>query len=427
MLSGNSGKNKATPRLNWRSFSGFFSLTDKRNLLVSLLVIFSFLTRVYRLDYPKTYVFDEVYYPYTAIQYLKGNTQAWEWWTKAPDEGTAYSWVNPPLAQEIMTVSMFLLQNQSSWAWRLPGVIMGTLAVFLLYCLGKKVFDEKVGLLAAFLFSVDGLNFVLSRTGMLDIYLVAFSLLTLFFYFNRQFFFSAVCLGLTVATKWTGVYLFIFLLTLVFKDKLFKKVYLYILITPTIYLVTYLPFFLTNHSLNQFLELLKQEWYYHLHLDATHSYASKWWSWPLGLVPVWYFVDYPKNQIANIFAAANPVVFWLGSLSIIFTIKDFLQKKGVGVFLTVLGFIFFWLPWSLSPRIMFLYYFAPAVPFLCLSLSYQITKLSRNPKYQVLPQIIIILSLLGFIALFPYLTGIALPRNLVDLFFKTNLAKNPFI
>ncbi len=396
-----------------------------KHLLIAVLAI-SFLLRIWRIDYPNIFVFDEVYYPYTAQQYLKGNSDAWLWDTKAPDD-KAYNWVNPPLAQEIMAGSMFILRSQDAWAWRLPSVLLGTLCIYLVYILGKLLFKiERVALLSALIFSIDGLNFVNSRIGMLDIYLVTFILMSSIFFIKRKFFLSAIFLGLALGSKWTAVYLLALYILLLFKYRLSKKIPIYILVVPIIYVLIYLPFFLTGHTLSQFVELLRQEWSYHTNLTSVHDYASPWWSWPLTLYPVWYFVDYQKDNIANIFASGNQVVFWLGSIAIIKTGWDYFKTRAENLLVILLMFFALWLPWSLSPRLMFFYYFSPSVPFLSLALGYQIHKLYQNSKTREVAILMIILMIIWFIMLFPFLTGIPLPKSIVQLFFSINLAKNPF-
>lgn len=401
-------------------------MIKQTNLILGIILIVTLTLRLFRIDYPKTFVFDEVYYIFTAQQYLKGNAEAWEWWSKAP-EGKAYGWVNPPLPQEIMAASMQLFQTQESWASRLPGVLLGTLSVYLVFLLGKLLFkNDQIGLLSALIFSLDGLNFVQSRIAMLDIYLVNFSLFSLVFFLKKKFLLSAIFLGLAVASKWTGLYLLPLLTILLIKDGLWRKTVIYLVAIPIVYLLTYTPFFLTGHTANQFMGLLKQEWWYHANLKAAHDYSSPWWSWPLNLYPVWYHVEYQGEKIANIFASGNPMVFWGGVVAIIFTVGEFFKKKSSYLLIILLGYFVFLLPWAFSPRILFLYYYAPSVPFLSLALGYQLNKLITHKKYQTLGMGILVVIILSFFLIYPLLTGIPLPKDLIMLFFKTNLTKNPF-
>ncbi len=398
----------------------------KVNKLLLAILIFAALSRLFRLDFPNKYVFDEVYHAYTAKQYLIGNKDAWSPWGKTTEEGTAFEWLHPPIAKEIMTGSMFILNTTDAWAWRLPGALLGILSVYLVYILGKLLFkSERAALLASFIFSLDGLNFVQSRIGMNDIYLVAFVLVSVIFFVQKKYFLSALFLGISVATKWPGVFLYLMFLPILIYQRQFKNLIFFLLLPPLIYLASYTHYFLMGYKWGDFIELHRQIWWYQTNLKAAHSYASPWWSWPLNLYPIWYFVDYQKNNVANIFSSGNPVVFWIGSATMILTLLEALKKRSLNLIIVVLGFLVFWLPWALSPRIMFLYHFSPSVPFLCLSLGYQLSVIKNEGRIKT---VILILGLiiLSFIIIFPFLTGIPIPKNLVDLFFLTNLSKNPF-
>lgn len=396
-----------------------------KHILITILLLTAFL-RLYRLDYPNKYVFDEVYHAFTAKEYLAGHKVAWEWWT-TPPPGVAYEWTHPPLAKEIMAISMFMLNTQDAWAYRLPGTILGIASVYLVYLLGLKLLNNKVAsLIAAFVFSLDGLNFVQSRTGMNDIYYVTFLLASLLLLLNKRLILSAIVLGLALSSKWAAVYSYLIFIPLLLYSKQYRSLGYFIIIPPIVYLLSYLPFFLLGHSAAQFVQLQQQIWWYHTNLKATHNYTSPWWAWPLNLYPVWYFVDYQKNNIANIFASGNPVIFWAGSASIILITVEAIKKKALNLFLISLGFVIFWLPWALSPRIMFLYHFSPSVPFLSLALGHQLNSLWKNKEERKLALTILTLMVLSFILLFPFLTGISIPRNFVRIFFLFNLSKNPF-
>lgn len=401
-------------------------LKNPKTILLLILLSTAFL-RLYRLDYPKNYVFDEVYHAFTAKEYLNGNKEAWNPWGKPPP-GVAYEWTHPPLAKQIMAGSMLVLHNTDSWAWRLPGSLLGILSVFLVYLLGKVLFkNERISLMAAFIFSLDGLTFVQSRTGMNDIYYVTFVLISLLFFLNKKTFLSAIFLGLALCSKWAAIYLILIYFPFLLYQRRVKDLIFFILVPFGMYILSYTHYFLMGYKWNDFIQLQNQMWWYHTNLKATHAYSSPWWSWPLNLYPVWYFVDYQKDSIANIFASGNPVVFWLGSTSIVFTAFQAVKKRSINLLLIVLGFTVFWLPWALSPRIMFLYHFSPSVPFLSISLAYQLNNLSMiNKRGRLIAISCLVLIVLCFILIYPFLTAIHIPKNLVGLFFSTNLSKKLF-
>ncbi len=191
-------------------------------------------------------------------------------------------------------------------------------------------------------------------------------------------------------------------------------------------------------------------WWYHTGLKATHDYSSPWWSWPLNLYPVWYFVEYHKNGwMSNIFASGNFLVFWLGLGAIILSVLDYLafyfkshtknflsqvkyflknfwssfwSKENGKLLVILLGYFAFFVPWAFSPRIMFLYHYSPSIPFLSLALGYQ---LYRNTDPKVF-RVFLILMLISFLVYFPILTGVPLPKYITMFFFKTNITPNPF-
>lgn len=400
-------------------------LKKTKVILILILVLTAFL-RLYRLDYPNKYVFDEVYHAYTAKEYLKGSKEAWSPWGKS-EPGVAFEWLHPPISKEIMTASMFILRSTDAWAWRLPGALMGILSVYLVYKLAMLLFrNEVASLVSAFIFSIDGLVFVQSRIGMNDVYLIAFILISVIFFVKKRYVLAAIFMGVAMATKWSGIYLALMYFPILLYLRQFSKLFYFILIPPAIYLISYTPYFLIGYKWSDFVELHRQIWWYQTNLKATHDYSSPWWSWPLNLHPVWYFVDYQGDKIANIFASGNPAVFWIGLVSVLLTGWEAMKKKSVNLFMILLGFFIFWLPWAVSPRIMFLYHFSPSVPFITLALGHQLGLGLKYKKSRKLVIILLGLMFVSFLLIYPFLTGIPIPKNLINLFFLTNFGKNPF-
>ena len=398
----------------------------KTSQILIIIILLSAFLRLFRLDYPNKYVFDEVYHAYTAKEYLKGNKEAWSPWGKSPP-GVAFEWLHPPIEKEIMTASMFILQSSDAWAYRLPGALLGILSVFLVYQLALLLLkNQTTALLSAFIFSIDGLVFVQSRIGMNDVYLVTFVLVSVIFFVQKRYILSALFMGISMATKWPGIFLALMYLPILLYFRRFKDLIYFILIPPIVYLLSYTHYFLMGYNWNDFVELHKQIWWYQTNLKATHPYSSPWWSWPINLYPIWYFVDYQKNTMANIFASGNPAVFWLGTVAIILTGIEGIKRRSKNLLIILLGFLAFWLPWSLSPRIMFLYHFSPSVPFLSLALGYQLGIFLDDKKKRKLVIVLLFLMIISFILLFPYLTGLPLPRDLIKIFFLSNFSKNPF-
>lgn len=188
--------------------------------MLATILVFSWLSRAWRLQIPKGYYFDEVYHAFTALYYAVNDPKGYEWWHTSPEPGTAFEWLHPPIAKLLMGFSIFMF-GDNSYAWRLPGAIFGVLTIAAVYVLAETLFkDKKVALLAAFLASLDGLLLTMSRIAMNDIYVTFFMLMTLVFYWKfyaanskkkkaielKYLAASGLMAGLAVATKWSGVF-----------------------------------------------------------------------------------------------------------------------------------------------------------------------------------------------------------------------------
>ncbi|MBI2018047.1 phospholipid carrier-dependent glycosyltransferase [Candidatus Daviesbacteria bacterium] len=399
----------------------------KYKILLFLILLFALFTRFFRLDYPPDFYFDEVYNAFTVQEFVKGNKDAYEWFHTSPIKDTAYGWTHPPLAKLIDATGLLIFGN-NAFGWRAINAFIGVAVIFLVFLISKELFDQKVALLAAFLTSVDGLLLVQSRINMNDIVFTFFALLTIYVFIKKtNLFILGISLGLTLATKWTGLYLWA-ALALWTAVKELKKKNLFILffslffIPVAFYILFYSQYFLLGGTWDNFLELQKQMWWYNTNLKATHDYGSAWWSWPLNLYPVWYFVEYQEDKMANIFAGGNPLIFWFGTVAVILTVWEAIKKRSAALFIILLGYFIFWLPWVASPRVMFLYHYTPSVPFLTITLGYQINKIKN--KYFLWSLIVLITA--AFVLLYPFLTGILLPKEWLNFFFLTNLSKNPF-
>jgi predicted membrane-bound dolichyl-phosphate-mannose-protein mannosyltransferase len=380
--------------------------------LLTFVLVFAFIARVFDLGKPPNEYFDEVYHAFTARQILHSNPKAWEWWN-TPPEGFAYEWTHPPLAKEAMVLGM-LIFGENSFGWRIPSAILGVGIVFLVYLITKEIFaDELIGILSAAFYGFDGLSLVLSRIGMNDTYFLFFALLSIYLFLKNsprkegiKNFLSALFLGLSLSSKWSAIWAipilgFIWL----WKKRDFKFSYLWFLIVPPlVYLATYIPMFLSGHGLDIFWGMQKQMWWYHTRLKATHPYTSLWWSWPVDGRSVYlYTSDETSGWVARIYAFGNPLVFWFGLLSVILTFTYALAERSKKAAFIVFSYLIFFIPWAASPRIMFLYHYLPSIPFLSIAAGYV---LRRNVKLAIL---LIPSTLLFFLYFYPHWAGLSIP------------------
>lgn len=396
-------------------------------LVLTWVVLFALTVRVVGLWHPPTMYFDEVYHAFTAREISRGNPAAWEWWNPAP-QGYAYEWLHPPLAKLLMAGGILLSGGPStelragpstelragaeSFGWRLPGALLGAGAVLLVYLLGRELLNNKsAGVLAAAAFALDGLALVMSRIAMNDIYLVFSALGAILFFLKDRYLLSALFLGLAAATKWSAAWVALVLVAVVllFRKRLHWGMAWLLVLPPAMYLAAYAPFFLTGHTVAQFIELHRQIWWYQTHLEATHPYQSSWWTWPLLLRPLWMYTASVGDQVANIYALGNPLVFWGGLAAVIAAARAGFSEKQPALQFVAVGWALLFAPWAFSPRIMFIYHYLPAVPFLCLALAWGLLRLwGSERRWLAVGGAAAVAAL--FVFFYPHWTGIFVPR-----------------
>ncbi|MFI6484256.1 dolichyl-phosphate-mannose--protein mannosyltransferase [Nonomuraea sp. NPDC050663] len=142
--------------------------------------------RFINLGHPKAIVFDETYYikdayalltfgaeqetlgddknPIADRMIMAGDLNIW-------DAGGSYV-AHPPLGKWMIAVGEWLF-GVTPFGWRFAAAVVGTLSILILARLARRMTRSTLlGCLAGLLLSLDGLHFVMSRTALLDIFLM---------------------------------------------------------------------------------------------------------------------------------------------------------------------------------------------------------------------------------------------------------------
>ena len=146
----------------------------------------------------------------------------------------------------------------------------------------------------------------------------------------------------------------------------------FIVIPFGIYFAAFLPITTLSHNGGKlwwaFWNYQTTMFNYHAHLEATHSFASPWYEWPLDLRPIWYFAGDTWQGYSTISAFGNPLLWWAGIPALcgaaVLWWKE--RPRWAGVVLSGFGSVY--LPWVLVPRLTFIYHYFTAVPFLIVAL-----------------------------------------------------------
>jgi dolichyl-phosphate-mannose--protein O-mannosyl transferase len=414
-------------------------------LLPGLFAVAAVLVLAPRLSIPSTYMFDEVYHAYTAGQYAAGNADAYLWSTHAPREGVAYMWNHPPVGVLAITASI-LVWGDGPLGWRFACLVFGAAGIALAYVLGAGMLgDRAAAALGAALLLLDGLYFVQSRIGMLDIFGTVFAFLalaSLHAYLTApadraapRLVWTGLTLGLALATKWNAAYVSLSCgLVAVGRAIVLARaaltrpvdasaraalrshvVWIPIglgLLPAVVYLASYVPFFAAGHDFGAWIELQKQICQYHMRLEATHTYQSSWWQWPLALRPVWYWLGPSDAGVARIYGSHNPILVWMYLPAVLWLVARSFRGRPALACVLAIGFFGQWLPWALVPRIAFAYHFLPAVPWGALSLGALVAwTWRRGLAGRSVASIYVGLVVAAFVFFYPIWTGLPLTER----------------
>ncbi|MGL6041188.1 MAG: phospholipid carrier-dependent glycosyltransferase [Deefgea sp.] len=216
----------------------------------------------------------------------------------------------------------------------------------------------------------------------------------------------------------------------------------FIIIPALIYTAAYIPLMqATGQGISGMLANQSSMLAYHSELKATHPFSSFWYEWPTMVKPMWYYGGSEWTgplKASTISAFGNPITWYLGTLAFIFalawravlagskaTVARFnvsdSQKLALG-FILIAGLAQF-LPWAVIPRkLVFIYHFFASVPFIILALVWWLQRLQiYNPDRkwaQYLPWGLFTVALVLFIAYFPAISGLPVPRGWLEFMSK---------
>jgi dolichyl-phosphate-mannose--protein O-mannosyl transferase len=346
-----------------------------------------------RLDVPSTYVFDELYYAYTAGRYVGGAGDAYQCCVPPRDE-PAIEWTHPPLAK-LLIAGGIIAFGDSPLGWRAVSVLFGAVGVAVVFFLARALTGNAMtAALAAGLLLLNGLYVVEARTGMSNLILLVSTNAALLAFawvlaapvrmsLSLPLLLTGAMLGLALSTKWSAVAV-VGLVGLVYGWRGIRalcgspaalRAYLrwgivsLIVVPVAIYLASYLHFFLTGHDWAEFIALHRAMVDYHRNLGVVHPYSSSWWEWPLAARPIWYYAESSAASGRFVFANVNPVLVWPMVVAVGWVSIDWWKRRPEALAVLAIGFFGQWLPWALSPRGTFVYHFLPALPLGCVALA----------------------------------------------------------
>jgi len=356
--------------------------------------------RIYNLTFPDKQVFDEVYFPVFANNYITH---------------TSFYDVHPPMGKFVIAVGLLLFGNDPL-GWRSMPLVFGLGIIGLMGYISWSLFEDKVtALITATFFAIDGAFIVYSRTGLMDgvlFFAIFFTfLLAIKLKKTSTTFWCGLLLGIAVAIKWPAVAVFLPMLWYAWKVGRWKELLASLPFAAFVYLlIVYIGQLLIRapNALQETFLWNEQAFEYHLHVTATHPWGSPWWSWPLELRPVLFLYDTLPNGMLHVEnTLGNPLIWW-GATAVVLGSTIFLAVRWVKnklapwdheIFPLLLGYYALWLPWMFIHRVIFLYHYLPSYGFALLLLAYWLGKLWKKGWHVA----VIIFMILAFVVTINYL------------------------
>ncbi len=391
--------------------------------------------------------FDEIYHARTAYEMNNGLY--------------CYENTHPPLGKFFISIGITLF-GMCPFGWRFMGTLFGVLMLPILYNFVKKFFKETwISIITTVLFTFDFMHFTQTRIATIDVFVTLFIILSyyLMYCYSRLSFFDTklsktfiplglcgIAMGLSFASKWTGIYsaaglAVIFFAQMIqrfreyiyasknpagksegiehqyildnFHKKLIKTLLFccvfFICVPALIYVLSYIP-----HSdgserglIEKVIEAQKTMFNYHSDLEAEHPYSSTWWQWPIMYRPMWYYSGVISDTVREgISAFGNPLVWWVGIPASLYMLYRMLVEKDRKAGFLVVGYLSQYAPWFLVSRVVFIYHYFPSVPFITIMLGYTMYHLVKKfPKSKKWMFVYAGAAVALFIMFYPVLSG----------------------
>lgn len=358
----------------------------------------------------------------TAYQYLHRMTP--------PEEHS-----HPPLGKVLLSLGMVIF-GVTPFGWRFSGTMFGVAMIPVMYMFGKKLFyDRMYAFCAAFLMMFDFAHFSQTRIATLEPYSVLFILLMFYCMYlyvsdtapkkNKALVCSAIFFGLGVASKWNALFggaglVLIFLMFSRGENRVNLKTItvLFVVITPIIYVLSYIPFMMVSGIKNGLLQMIDNQKYmldFHVTFNNNDHFASRWWQWPFVTNPLVFYSQQGGGYIADIVSMGNPAIWWMTIPAVAGTIFLGIKKRDKRVLVLITAIASLYLPWIIFSRTSYIYYFFVVLPFVIFAIIYVMQHLiERYPKLRWVLWGYLALTMALFIVFYPILVGMAVPQSYVS-------------
>ncbi len=333
--------------------------------------------------------FDEIYHARTGMEFLEGSVP--------------YETSHPPLGKILISCGIAIF-GMTPFGWRFAGAMAGILMLPGIYLLAKQMTKRTwLAAIGCSLMALDCMHLTQTQIATIDSFPVLFIIFAYFFMLRYMqtdivklplrsslipLAFSGLFMGLSVASKWIGIYAGIGLAVLFAwhgirhirinteavrmfagpdlreKEKAELAPYIadeqgrlhperyrlavisawcllfFVAVPLVIYLTSYIPYMAYNHQIRSIGDYLSAVWKaqqgmlsYHSTpgLGMDHPFYSPWYEWPVIGKPMYYATEsYHAADAAvrhSIFCFGNPAVWWGGLGAIVICLIRWIAEK----------------------------------------------------------------------------------------------------
>jgi dolichyl-phosphate-mannose--protein O-mannosyl transferase len=283
--------------------AGHFAITTLCVGLLCLGVIWRFVD----LDYPRTFSFDEHHFVSNARNYIAHQAD----WND-----------HPPLGKLVLVPGM-LLWGDRGLGWRFSSAWLGLAMVVLAGLCAAKIFhSRRAGLLTAAFLAIDGFFISYARTALIDNPLTAciYAALALMLWARslRWFAAAAVCVGLAVASKWTGVCVLLLAPILLRRagKSIWHTTWMFGLASLVYLAIGAGALYLTRQPISM-AGMMRSNWSLLQHHAGFTTWdngaSSKWYTWPLLIHPIVMHHEQLGPSMVRATSTIGNLVLWFST------------------------------------------------------------------------------------------------------------------
>lgn len=373
--------------------------------------------------YYSSMFFDEIYFGRTAYEIIH--------------KINVYENTHPYLGK-LLIIPGIKTFGMTPFGWRFMNALFAGVLIFMAYYFALHLFRKQIyAFSAAFLMTYSFMHLAQARIGLIDTFGVLFVFISYFYLYRfivkqqlSRLLVSGVFFGLAAAVKWSAVFsavgfVLIALYLLLSRYPLQKrfagyKLLLYGLLSYgllafSVYGFSFFDIYAQTGSVQSIIDYNTNMYNYHSTLEATHPYSSSWWAWPLDLKPVGYYKDIKDGLLLSINVFGNPAIFWVGIIAICYLLFVSIKQHTLEAVFILLAFLGLYLPYIFIGRLMFIYHFYYAVPFLILAIVYMMRDASEKFAWFKNVHLVYLFVVAGlFLAFYPVLSGYAIDQSYVN-------------